>query len=252
MLAQGHVRNLMNLAETGKATRLNPSAASLFTGHLIKMTGDKDMDVKEFREKVLGKPVELPAGLKFETAKQSAWDKVFKNKPLEVTTLSEVKKVIEDKKIIERADAMSKLQPPRAGVEVLTKQQVIDSMNKAEINDVELLDKVFADLTGDKHKKEFKYVSNSRLYKLKAEMENYAETICKASKDGKVNKKLLEKVRNKNLMYSGINFAAGFVVAAAFLSTFIPKIQYWYTRTTTGKNEFPGTYDFQNNREEID
>ena len=50
-------------------------------------------------------------------------------------------------------------------------------------------------------------------------------------------------MKNKNLTYSGINFAAGFAVAALFLSTLIPKFQYWYTRKTTGKNEFPGTYD---------
>ena len=80
-------------------------------------------------------------------------------------------------------------------------------------------------------------------------MIEYAETVCKEAKDGKVNADLLKKVKNKNLMYNGINFAAGFAVAAAFLSTFIPKIQYYMTRKTTGIDAFPGTYDYEHKKE---
>ena len=53
-------------------------------------------------------------------------------------------------------------------------------------------------------------------------------------------------------MYNGLNFAAGFAVAAAFLSTFIPKFQYYVTRKTTGVDAFPGVYDFEHHQEEID
>ena len=44
-------------------------------------------------------------------------------------------------------------------------------------------------------------------------------------------------------MFSGINFAAGFAVAALFLSTLIPKFQYWVTKQKTGMDTFPGTYE---------
>ena len=80
-------------------------------------------------------------------------------------------------------------------------------------------------------------------------MDQYVESICKSSKDGKVTKDLIEKAKNKNILYSGINFAAGFVVAATFLSTLIPKFQYYVTRKTTGMNVFPGTYDYVHHRE---
>ena len=50
-------------------------------------------------------------------------------------------------------------------------------------------------------------------------------------------------------MYSGINFATGFLVSAAFLSTFIPKFQYYVTRKTTGIDAFPGTYDYEKHAE---
>ena len=167
---------------------------------------------------------------------------------------------------------MATLQHKRMGERVLTKQQVIDSYNKAEINNPKLLHNVFSEYTGgngieigkNKNGKpirsefefkggnyidEYRFVSNKKLYKLKSEMEQYVETICKASKDGKITKKLLDKVRNKNIIYSGINFIAGFIVAATFLSTLIPKFQYYVTRKTTGVDAFPGTYDYEKHRE---
>ena len=59
MWASGHVGNLMNLAESGKATRLNPNTAKILDKHLQDYIGDKEMGVKEFREAVLGKPNEI-------------------------------------------------------------------------------------------------------------------------------------------------------------------------------------------------
>ena len=78
-------------------------------------------------------------------------------------------------------------------------------------------------------------------------MKNYVEDICKiADKNGgKVNLKLLEKMKNKNMMFDGANFVAGFAVAGLFLSTLIPKFQYWVTKKITGVNAFPGTYEYE-------
>ena len=123
-----------------------------------------------------------------------------------------------------------------------------------------MLQNVFDDFTGGNKKKgikgdyinEYKYVSNKKLYKLKDEMAQYVDRICKEAKDGKINKALLEKVQKKNLIYNGVNFLAGFAVAAAFLSTLIPKFQYYVTRKTTGVDAFPGVYDFDKKQEEID
>ena len=149
---------------------------------------------------------------------------------------------------MDRIKEMAKLQPERLGEAVITKQQIIDSINKAEINDPKFLDKVFSEFTNGASKDKFRYVPNSKLYGLKSEMESYVETVCKSAKDGKINKELLNKVKNKNVMYSGLNLLAGFVVAATFLSTLIPKFQYWYTKKTTGIDAFPGTYDFEANK----
>ena len=278
MWASGHVGNLMNLIESGNATRLNPNTALILDHHLQEFLKDKNMTVNEFREAVLGKPndVKLPEGLKFEAEKISGLSKLMNKKPLEIIELSkleELKDIPAD--VLERAREMSKLQPERQGKRILTKQQVIDAYNKAEINSTKLLNNAFSEFTGGegivtgkdakgkdirseveftggKYNDEYRFVSNKKLYKLKTQMKQYVETICKEAKDGKINKALLDKVRHKNIIFSGINFAAGFTVAATFLSTLIPKFQYYVTRKTTGVDAFPGTYDYEKNKEEDD
>ena len=254
MWAQGHVGNLLNFVETGKFTRLNPETTEILDKYLNEFLdkNGKEMSVEEFKKAVLGsKETKLPEGIKFETGKLSAFDKLLNKEPLQVAKVSDLESIITDKKLMERIREMAKLQPERVGEAVITKQQVIDAINKCEINNPEFLDKVYDQFTGGAHKDEFKYISNSKLEKLKREMIDYVETICKKSKNGKVNKDLLSTIKKKNIIYSGINFAAGFAVAAAFLSTFIPKIQYYVTKKTTGVDAFPGTYDYKEHHEVV-
>ncbi len=241
MWAQGHVRNLLNLVETGKATRLNPNTAKILNEDLIKFLGNKEMKVNEFREAVLGKETKIPDNI----LNLRGWVKSKGKNPLEVITLKELEGEIKDKNILERVRSMANLQPKRVEEYVITKQQLSDAFNCAEINNPELLNKVFDNFTGGDYKNEFKYVSNKKLYNLKAEMEHYVERLCKSVKNGKINKTVIEKFERKNLLLSGINFAAGFAVAAAFLSTYIPKFQYWFTKKTTGVDAFPGVYEFE-------
>ena len=137
--------------------------------------------------------------------------------------------------------------PLREGISVVTKQQIIEAYNISELNNPEFLDKIFTEFTDGASKDEFRFVSNKKLYNLKSEMEDYIESICKNAENGKINKNVLKKMKNKNLIFSGINFAAGFTVAALFLSTLIPKFQYWVTRMKTGRDDFPGMYENKNN-----
>ena len=258
MWAQGHVGNVLNLITTGKADRLNPTTANLLHEHLISYLerNGNEINSEAFRKAVLGdaSKVNLPQGIQFESAELSSMQKFMQKlgktpkEPLQVAKVKDLENVIKDKNLMDRIREMAKLQPERMGEAVITKQQIIDSINKAEINDPKFLDKVFNEFTNGASKDKFKYVPNSKLYGLKSEMENYVETVCKSAKDGKINKKLLNKVKNKNVMYSGLNLLAGFVVAATFLSTLIPKFQYWYTKKTTGVDAFPGTYDFEANK----
>ncbi len=280
MWAQGHVCKVLNKLESGHWGRLNPNTAHILDRHLDRILQEHDnvMPVEEFERLVLGdsSKVELPEGIKFETGKVSALSKLFKGRkePLQVAKVSDLEGLFEPE-IMDRIREMSKLQPLRQGEAVVTKQQIIDAMNVAEINDPDLLNNVFSEFTGGKGKvidktpkgktirskteyvggaynDEFRYVSNSRLYKLKDEMEVYIKDICKRAKDGKITKDILEGAKNRNTVLSGVNFIAGFLFAASFLSTFIPKIQYWVTRKKAGIDAFPGTYDYEHARAATD
>ena len=77
-------------------------------------------------------------------------------------------------------------------------------------------------------------------------MERYVETILQKAKDGEITKDLINKVCKENYVKNAFNWGIGFAISAAFLSTFIPKIQYWLTKRATGSNEFPGTADYSN------
>ena len=255
MWAQGHVQNLLNYAESGSFHRLNPTSAATLDEHLVKFIeqNGNEMSVEDFKKAVLGKnpsDIELPKGIKFEEGELSAFTKFadkFRKTPTEPLKVVKVKDLegIFSGETLERIKGMSGLQPLRMGEAVVTKQQIIDAINKAEINDPKLLDKMFVQFTDGASKNEFKFVSNDKLYGLKKEMQEYVEQLCKDAKDGKITKEVLEKAKKKNILYSGINFAAGFAVAALFLSTLIPKFQYWVTKQKTGRDGFPGTYEIE-------
>lgn len=250
MWAQGHVGNLLNLIQSGRLTRLNPTTAGILDEHLnsfIEKNGG-EMSVEQFKKAVLGediKNIKLPDGIKFESDKPSAFSQFinkFRKKPpetLQVAKVSDVETIITDPVIRARIRQMSALQPQRADGAVITKRQLLEAISGSEINNHKLLDKAFSEFSGGTSTDSYRYISNKKLYKLKNSMEDYVKDICKAAKDGKVNKKLLNKMKSDNLAYNGINFVAGFLVAAAFLSTFIPKIQYYITRKTTGIEGFP-------------
>ncbi|MBR6126691.1 hypothetical protein IKQ21_03310 [bacterium] len=276
--AIGHVGSAFNFAETGHINRLNPSSANILNDSLVKLLekNGNSITVEEFEKLVLGKdPAEIDIAkyeINFETGKLSFFDRIFnKNKePLKVAKVSELEGKNFDKATLERIKEMSKLQPLKQGEAVVTKQQIIDAINVSELNNPKLLGNIFSQFTGGKGKEigtengkkilsktefiggdyinEYKYVSNEKLYKLKSDMETYVKDLCKKSKDGKITKELLEKFKNKNTLYSGINFMAGFAVAALFLSTLIPKFQYWVTKKKSGIDAFPGTYDYKNHK----
>ena len=254
MFASIHISKLLNLIESGHITRLNPDSANIFNEYLAKLIDSNggELSADKFKNLVLGKAdseIKLPEGIKFETGKVSKLAKLFnKNKePLQVVKVSELEGLFKPE-ILERIKGMSKLQPLRQGEAVVTKQQIIDALNIAEINNPELLDKVFDKFTHGASKDEFKYVSNEKLYKLKGEMETYIKDLCKKAQNGKITKDILSKTKNKNLLLTGTNFAAGFAISALFLSTLIPKFQYWVTQRKTGMNSFPGTYGLEDNK----
>ena len=82
-------------------------------------------------------------------------------------------------------------------------------------------------------------------------MKYFVEQIIeKAKKSGKdITESTLEKAAKNNFKFNVLNWGTGFGISALFLSTIIPKMQYWITKQITGSNEFPGTAEFRKNQQ---
>lgn len=250
---------LLNKLQDGKSQRLDPVAAKQLTDHMqevLKVSGG-ETDVENFRKIVLGNPDNkaymTPAIVK-ELRENNGTVAVDKF----VELLKEVKTrypEINIEKFAQAAKGMSELQPKLAGQAVVSEHQIMNIFTDGAINMPEFLKNVFRCSTSDQNlftgklgsanfDREFSFISKNTFIRKQKEMEMYVETVIQKAKDGKITENLLKKVCRENYIKNTLNWGVGFAISAAFLSTFIPKIQYWMTRRATGSNEFPGTADY--------
>lgn len=138
---------------------------------------------------------------------------------------------------------------------VITRKQILDVFTDGAINMPEFLKNIFKISTSDQNlftgkvskptfDSDLVFISKETFEKKQKELVDYVETIIKKAKNGEITKELLKKVDRQNYTKNALNWGVGFAISAAFLSTFIPKIQYWITRKATGSNAFPGTADY--------
>lgn len=243
MFAQDHVRAVMNKAESGRWTRLDPNTTNILHNHLAGMFKDENatMSLDEFRNRVYGTNMT-------EENMNNTVNRFF-GKADESITLDKFNSIEKDAGLQARAREMSSVQPQQLGQGVLSREQVKGVYKGGEINSPKLLKPAHEMFTDGASSDPNKYVSYKKLEKLNTRMKDYVDDICQAAeKNGKqVNLKLLKKMKNKNMALNGLNFVAGFTVASLFLSKFIPDLQYWITRKMTGVDAFPGTYDYAKN-----
>jgi len=248
MFNMPNINRWLNQLESGRKTRLDPVGAQQATDMLkqvLQENGGK-MSVEKFSDKVLGNnnnvykiTPELNAKFKNDVITLDTFlDHISKDKALtveEVDTYTDL------------AKRMAKLQPAiERETQILTKKQVKDVFREGYLNMPEFLDNVYSIATEGKHKDPYKYVSQSSLDGMKDDLYHYVNDIIKnAKKSGKeITPELLENARRMNFIKNSFNWGIGFAVSALFLSTLIPKMQYWITKVTTGHNEFPGTADY--------
>lgn len=260
MFNMANMNNWLNQIEQGKGngSRLDPSSSKFATEYLQNYVGDGKIDTETFAKEVLGENKELPESLKarFEKHKIITLDD-FK---------AELKNIVPAEKLAEYeriAQEMSELQPERivqieqngstvnASRRILTQGQVKDVLNGGHINNPEFLKEFYANALG--HRKfmdetKYKFVPQSTFDSLKKDLTNYVKSIVEQAKktDAKeVTSGLLKKASKHNFKMNLINWGSGFAVSALFLSTLIPKMQYWITKMRTGQDSFPGTEEFR-------
>ena len=168
----------------------------------------------------------------------------------------------------------SKMQPLREGVAIITESQAEDIIRGGEIRNSKFLTKVIGntfedfivkpenyDEAGNIIKKGakkltnplingYKFISQSEIENTRKEIIDYVEAIVKEAENKKhnVNFELMKKMNKRNMTKGGMFMLLAMGVSSLFLSTIIPKIQYYITYLRTGKNSFPGTENLTQNK----
>lgn len=236
LFCRKHINSVLNLAENGRTTRLNPLTAELLHARLKAGLKGKSYSANDFEKLVFGdKNAQIPANIQ------------EKINGKEIINLDEFKTLIgKNSELAKRAELMSRIQPELDGVAILTKDQIKDLYTNGFIDRPKFLSRVFEKFTNMNSINPMKYVADKDLRALKQEMTDYVEDILKyaRSKNKNINAKMLKEFKTGNLIKNGANLIAGYAVCAYFLSTVIPKVQYWITIRKTGENKFPGVQQY--------
>ena len=255
--ARDDAAKVMNLIETGGKTsqRLDPKSVNRVTKYLEEYLAANggSMSVEDFRKSMFGTGTKEIPLLNFEkeiTSKFSDFMAKLGRKPAPPIEVIELDKFLaaltpaEKEQYDDVARKMSELQPKRCGVSIISKNQIADVLKGGEANSPKLLHVMFDNYTDGAYKSEYRYISHKDLYKYKDRVVKYIEELANTSKNGRIDSALLKAVKNKNLAWTGLNFIVGFSICVAFISTIIPKLQYYITKKVTGKSGFPGDDNF--------
>jgi len=240
---------LNKLEQNGNSKRLDPTSAEFATKYMQSYIKDKNqsgrVNYKDFEADMLGRNMELPQSLKAK----------FEGKGIKIISLdkfkNELRLLVPEERFTELnavADKMSELQPKIKGMSILTEAQAKDILNGGHINNPEFLMEFFKNRFGTKFTEKYKFVAQNDLDSKKAELLDFVKSIIERAKktdSGEITVEMLQKASNHNLKMNAINWGAGFVTSALFLSTIIPKLQYQITKWRTGSNEFPGTKQYR-------
>ena len=247
---------LNKLEQDGNPARLDPVSADFATKYMQSYVDDvgtsaegaaKAVNSEKFAKDMFGEAAEIPEAIKAK----------FKGESVKIISLEQFKELLStDEKYGARleelskvADKMSELQPQIKGVSILTEGQIKDILSGGHLNNPEFLKEFYKNRFGSDFMDKYKFVAQKDLDAYKAELVDYVKSILAKTKEMKlteITEEILNRASKSNLKWNAINWGAGFVTSALFLSTIIPKTQYMITKWRTGSNEFPGTAQYRN------
>ncbi len=259
MFSMPFINKIFNMIEqNGKGSRADSINADYTTDlmkQIVKENGGA-MTPEELKSAMIGKEFTMPKAIK---------DKFVGD----FMQLDEFKKIIKTipgvteenaAKYIDIAEGMAKLQPEVEGKLRVTLEQAERIFKGGYLNDPEYLKNLY-ELAFDEQKifsksktggipnflKPYKFISSEKIEAVDNDVKFYVEQIInKAKKAGKdVTEEMLERAAKTNFKFNVLNWGTGFVISAIFLSSIIPKMQYWITKKITGNDDFPGTAEFR-------
>ena len=233
----------------GKNTELSPDRADDLHAKLMNLFGkdQKEISKSDFEKKVFGT--------------RQVNDDVFNkagnifDKTKHIVSVDKMHKFIEEnisdansaKSLKDKASKLSKLQPGN----ILTKSQLTNLFNDGMLNEPEFINKLIDDSTGGKAMNPIKFIPQKKVDAQRKFINDYAQSVLDQAKKenlDKISKDFLSKMKTRNLITRFGYWGAGMAVSGYFLSTAIPKIQYWMTQRTTGYNDFPGIQQYEKDK----
>lgn len=260
----------------GNNTRLNPDSAMQVHNHLINKMNDMkkpEMSVEAFRKFALGEEnIDKTLYEKFFPKQEAKPDKkyffgLFKKKAkkeFRVINIEEYNKII-DANITDstRASELKDLGLRMSGLQaeqrieqggkvklqkILTESQVEDILRGGEIRKPEFMKDALNKIYGSKSHPNriadpYTYIQQSEIEGSRQQILDYVESIlghAKKENKTKIDWESMMKVNKRNINRNALYWGTAMGVSALFLSTIIPKVQYWITKMRTGRDGFPG------------
>lgn len=246
----------------GFNTKLDPVSATTVNNYLAEIVKDSKIPVAEFEKMMIGTVDES----KFKLLEPLLNEKGNISIPQFMNIISD-----ETGDIGAKAIEMSRLQPLMNGNSILTDKQVRDVLSSGKITEPKFLFDVINGYYGEKVVKGsdwkrrldgtisdgLKFESSKNIEKLRDNIEGYVRSIIKmaeeqAKKNGtpaEVTMDIIKKASKRNFVRHSAYLTAGLGISALFLSTLIPKFQYWITKKRTGKDGFPGVEELKKKSE---
>lgn len=257
LLCKDHIIKLMEKLDGfgGKLSKLDPTTAMATHNALVKeMLKHKDnpefkSDLDTMKKYIQGtnpqKVEEALSKIKFSKGDIIALEDFEK--------LAKEAGVTVDSAMLKKARVLSKLQPARdlsdigktsgEAMYLLTKQQVGDVLSDSVISSPRFIREVMRESFDGALRDRYNFIPRGTIETLRQNIDDYVASILEYAEKNNVKEitpELLVKLNQKNFWKNALHIGSGLGVSALFLSTIIPKIQYWITEKRTGSKEFPG------------
>ena len=166
-----------------------------------------------------------------------------------IITLKQLSQFIDDnitdkttaKALKENAEKLAKLQPQKAKESILTPSQIKSVFKNGLLNDGDTINSLINTATGGRALNHTKFISQKKVDATRKQIFDYCESIIEQAKKENlknITPDFLQKMKNRNFLTKIGFWGIGMVISAAFLSTIIPKTQYFITEKLTGKKGF--------------
>ena len=166
-----------------------------------------------------------------------------------IITLKQLSQFIDDnitdkttaKALKENAEKLAKLQPQKAKESILTPSQIKSVFKNGLLNDGDTINSLINTATGGRALNHTKFISQKKVDATRKQIFDYCESIIEQAKKENIKNitpDFLQKMKNRNFLTKVGFWGIGMVISAAFLSTIIPKTQYFITEKLTGQKGF--------------